>query len=515
MRRSVIRLALVVATLAPRAASAFPSPSLAPPPSRIDALVLAKLKQLGIQPAPASSDAVFVRRVYIDAIGTLPTADEVRAFLADPDPRKRDKLVDRLLERDEFADYWAMKWSDLLRVKSEFPINLWPNAVQAYHHWIRASIKANMPYDRFARELLTESGSNFRVPPVNFYRAVQSREPEALASAVALTFMGMRAERWPHERLANMAAFFSRVGYKSTQEWKEEIVFFDPDKAPAPRVTFPDGTTIQLSPDQDPRAVFANWLVSPKNPLFAQAVANRAWSWLLGRGVIHEPDDIRPDNPPSNPKLLAYLEQELVASKYDLKHLFRLILTSRTYQLSSVATANDPRGDANFAHYAQRPLEAEVLIDAIDQVTGTTEEYSSPIPEPFTFVPENQRTIALADGSITNSFLKTFGRSPRDLGLESERDNKPTAAERLALLNSGQIQGKLERGPALQALIRASVDMPQLVTTLYLTILSRPPAADELQIALAYAQSVNGNRRMAALDIAWALINTPEFLYRH
>ena len=180
-----------------------------------------------------------------------------------------------------------------------------------------------------------------------------------------------------------------------------------------------------------------------------------------------------------------------------------------------MATANDPRGDANFAHYAQRPLEAEVLIDAIDQVTGTTEEYSSPIPEPFTFVPENQRTIALADGSITNSFLKTFGRSPRDLGLESERDNKPTAAERLALLNSGQIQGKLERGPALQALIRASVDMPQLVTTLYLTILSRPPAADELQIALAYAQSVNGNRRMAALDIAWALINTPEFLYRH
>jgi hypothetical protein len=511
----MIPLLLVIATLASGATSASASPALAVPPSRIDALVFAKLKKLGIQPAPLSSDAVFVRRVYFDAIGTLPTADEVRSFLADPDPLKRNKLVDRLLERDEFADYWAMKWSDLLRVKSEFPINLWPNAVQAYHHWIRASIKANMPYDRFARELLTESGSNFRVPPVNFYRAVQSREPEALASAVALTFMGARAERWPRDRRTNMAAFFSRVGYKPTQEWKEEIVFFDAEKAPTAKATFPDGTTIQLSPDQDPRAVFADWLVSPKNPWFDKAISNRVWSWLLGRGVIQEPDDIRTDNPVSNPELLAYLEQELVASKYDLKHLFRLILTSKTYQLSSVAPANDPRGDVNFAHYAQRPLEAEVLIDAIDQVTGTTEEYSSPIPEPFTNVPENRRTIALADGSITNAFLKTFGRSPRDLGLESERDNKPTAAERLALLNSGQIQGKLERGPALQTVIRASADMPQLVNTIYLTILSRSPAADELKTALDYAQSVNGNRRVAALDIAWALINTPEFLYRH
>ena len=188
---------------------------------QIDELVFGRLKQLGIQPAHLCSDAVFVRRAYLDVIGTLPTVQEVRAFLSDRNPNKRSILIDRLLEREEFADYWAMKWSDLLRVKSEFPINLWPNAVQAYHRWIRTSIRENMPYDRFVREMLTASGSNFRVPPVNFYRAVQSKEPQALAQAVALTFMGVRPERrtgvsTSQERWSQMAVFFSRIGYKST-----------------------------------------------------------------------------------------------------------------------------------------------------------------------------------------------------------------------------------------------------------------------------------------------------------
>ncbi len=218
------------------------------PQGKIDKLVFASLRRLNIRPANLCSDAVFVRRVYLDVIGTLPTADEARQFLADRNPQKRPALVDRLLERKEFADYWAMKWSDLLRIKAEFPINLWPNAAQAYHRWIRTSIQENKPYDRFVRELLTESGSNFRVPPVNFYRALQSREPQAIAQAVALTLMGTRAEKWPKERLAGMAAFFSQIGYKSTAEWKEEIVFFDPGKAvppsggsPPPAI-FPDGT---------------------------------------------------------------------------------------------------------------------------------------------------------------------------------------------------------------------------------------------------------------------------------
>jgi hypothetical protein len=516
-------LIVLAGSVAPRAEQR-PVERAAVPAShnKIDDLVFARLKRLGLQAAPLSSDAVFVRRVYLDTIGTLPTADEARAFLADQDANKRSQLIDALLEREEFAEYWAMKWSDLLRVKSEFPINLWPNAVQAYHHWILASVRDNVPYDRFVRTLLTESGSNFRVGPVNFYRAVQSREPQALASAVALTFMGARADKWPAERLTAMSAFFSQVGYKSTQEWKEEIVFFDPNKTPArstagsPRTaTLPDGTTVKIPPDQDPREVFAAWLITPNNPWFTRNIANRVWSWLLGRGVIHEPDDIRPDNPPSNPELLALLEHEIVGAHYDLKHLYRLILNSATYQLAATAADPRPEGDVNFSHYLARPIDAEVLIDAIDQITGASEPYSSAIPEPFTFTPLDQRAIALADGSITSTFLVTFGRPARDTGLESERNSRPTAAERLALLNSSNIQRKIDQSLKLQALIAARVDLRQAIANLYLTILSRFPTDDEVKVASAYAQTAGGNRRVAGLDLAWALINSEEFLYRH
>jgi hypothetical protein len=484
------------------------------PTTPLDELVFVHLRQLNITPADPCSDAIFVRRVYFDVIGTLPTADEVRTFIEDQTANKRDVLIDRLLERKEFAEYWAMKWCDLLRVKSEFPINLWPNAVQAYHHWIRACLQQNVPYDRFARELLTASGSNFRAPPVNFYRAVQSKEPPALAQAAALTFMGTRTDKWPKEKLAGMAAFFSQVGYKKTAEWKEEIVFFDSGKASAPTSgVLPDGTTVKFSPDQDPREQFANWLINPKNPWFARAIVNRVWSWLLGRGIIHEPDDIRQDNLPSNPELLAYLEKELVASKYDLKHIFRLILKSRTYQLACVPRSNDPRAEANFAFYPVRRLEAEVLIDAINQITGGTEKYTSAIPEPYTFIPESERTIALADASVSSRFLELFGRSPRDSGLESERNNRPTGGQRLHLLNSSHIQRKLQQSEKLRAIFQTKGKPRDVVDTLFLTILSRFPTDAELKAIAAYG--AGGKDRWVAMDLAWALINTAEFQYRH
>ncbi len=414
-----------------------------------------------------------------------------------------------------------MKWSDLLRVKAEFPVNLWPNAAQAYHRWIRTGIKENVPYDRFVREMLTQSGSNFRVPQVNFYRAVQSREPQALAQAVALTFMGARADRWPKERLSGMAAFFSQVSYKSTSEWKEEIVSFDPTKAAAvpagasPAAIFPDGTPARLSPDRDPREVFADWLITPQNPWFTRNIANRVWSWLLGRGIIHEPDDIRPDNPPGNPELLAFLEKELIAARYDLKHLYRLILNSKTYQLSSIPRTKQPGAEAQFACYPLRRLEAEVLIDALNQITGTTESYSSAIPEPFTFIPATHRSIALPDGSIGSAFLELFGRPPRDTGLESERNNRLTASQRLHLLNSSHIRRKIEQGPKLLSLIQSSYQPREVVEGLYLTILSRYPTDEELKAVAAYGQSGAAVRREIALDLAWALINSAEFLYRH
>ncbi|HUT90987.1 MAG TPA: DUF1553 domain-containing protein [Thermoguttaceae bacterium] len=485
------------------------------PQGKIDELVFAKLKELKIEPANLCSDAVFLRRAYLDAIGTLPTIDEAEKFLEDKNPDKRAALIDRLLERPEFADYWAMKWSDLLRVKAEFPINLWPNAAQAYHRWIRASLEENMPYDRFVRELLTACGSNFRTPQVNFYRALQSKEPEAIAQAVALVFMGVRAEKWPQERLEGMAVFFSQVGFKPTREWKEEIVVFDPHKgepaadAPPPKPVFPDGTACELPPGQDPREVFADWLIDAKNPWFTRHIVNRVWYWLLGRGIVHEPDDIRPDNPTQNLELLNWLAEELVRADYDLKHVYRLILNSTTYQLSCIPKSKGPEAAENFACYSLRRLDAEVLVDALCQITGTTEFYSSMIPEPFTFVPERQRSIVLPDGSITSSVLEMLGRPPRDTGLESERNNRFTAAQALHLLNSTHVLQKIRTGPKIQELLK-STDSSEMPETLYLTILSRLPTDAEKGEISWQCDSQSG-----AEDLVWALVNSEEFLFRH
>jgi hypothetical protein len=480
---------------------------------KIDELVFAHLARAGVAPATLSSDQVFLRRVFLDAIGTLPTALEAQAFLASNDPQRRTVLIEQLLQRDEFPVYWAMKWSDLLRIKAEFPINLWPTAAQEYYRWLRESLQKNKPYDQFARELLTSSGSNFRVGPVNFYRALQNREPQSLAQAVALAFMGVRTEKWPAARRAEMAVFFSQVGYKPTGEWKEEIVFYDRSKPPAStEAVFPDGTRTRLEAGHDPRVEFADWLIGSRNPYFACNIVNRIWAWLYGRGIIDEPDDIRPDNPPLYPDLLVFLKAELVASGYDLKHIYRLILNSSTYQLGSIPRG--PTAARDFASYPLRRLDAEVLIDALSQITGTGEQYSSAVPEPYTIMPNGERAIALPDGSITSSFLELFGRSPRNTGMESERNNRPTAAQRLHLLNSSQIERRIEQGPALQEIFRKP-DPRAVLTSLYLTILSRYPTEAEMKIAAAYAQSSGLDRRKAVIDVAWALINSTEFLYRH
>jgi Protein of unknown function (DUF1553)/Protein of unknown function (DUF1549) len=543
MRRSLILAvafvaAVAVAATAETGPAIFESSAAVTPEGQIDKLVSTRLLSLGIQPA-LCSDAVFVRRVYLDVIGTLPTAKEAREFIEDPDRKdKRRLLIDRLLERDEFTDYWAMKWGDILRIKAEFPVNLWPNAAQAYHRYVRASIAANKPYDKFAREMLASSGSNFRVGPVNFYRAIQNRTPEGIASAVALTFMGARADKWPTNRLAGMAAFFAQIGYKPTREWKEEIVFWDPldssaqatNNAPAdstllptnsaPQVaSLPNGKRIKLPPDRDPRGVFADWLITPQNPWFTRNIANRLWSWLVGRGIIHEPDDIRDDNPPSNPALLAHLEKELVAGRYDLKRLYRLILNSKTYQFSSVPRSNVLQAEANFGSYALRRLDAEVLIDAINKITGSSDLYTSAIPEPFTYIPADQPAIALADGSITSPFLALFGRSARATGMENERNNKVMPAQCLHLLNSSHIQRKLEQSAKLKAILDPSRKQPEIVEELYLTILSRFPTPDEVKALGEYGKPGKSGVRVKTredwLDITWALINSTEFLYRH
>ena len=486
--------------------------------NRIDTLVMANLRKESIQPAGLCTDQVFVRRVYLDVTGTLPEPEEIRKFFENPSPslRKRASLIHSLLQSDEFADYWSLKWCDLLRIKAEFPINLWPNAVQAYHRWIHDALKENMPYDQFARELLTSSGSNFRVPQVNFYRAMQGQEPSTIANAVALTFMGVRLDKWPQAQRSGMEAFFSRVAYKGTAEWKEEIVYLDPTATDPLEAVFPDGTTVQIKPGEDPRVVFADWLISPNNKWFARNIVNRVWAWLMGRGLIHEPDDIRPDNPAVHPAVLDYLEKELIKSEYDLRHIFRLILSSGTYQQSSIPRTNHADAEAWFACYPVRRLEAEVLIDALCWISQTQETYSSPIPEPFTFIPGENRTIALADGSITSQFLEMFGRPARDTGLESERNNQPTDSQRLHMLNSSHVQDKIDRSARLNALVRnAKGKRPMLIGDIYLNILSRYPSQEELAAAEQYLQTKGLGLRQATSDLVWALINTKEFLYRH
>ena len=603
-RRVVGTLILLTATLtlwrsvaaeSSGTANIFEANDLQLPATEIDRLVLSC--GTNVQTV-LCSDAVFVRRAYLDVIGTLPTAREARDFIEDADTAgKRASLVEQLLGREEFADYWSMKWGDILRIKAEFPVNLWPNAAQAYHHWVRSSLAANKPYDRFVRELLTSSGSNFRVGPVNFYRAIQNRTPEGISRAVALTFMGCRAERWPTNRLSGMSVFFSQIGYKPTSEWKEECVFWDPlgsvaipaNKAPGKpsieaieqntpgspsmasnrpvlEAVFPDDTKVTLSPDRDPREVFADWLLRPDNPWFTRSIANRVWAWLMGKGLIEEPDDIRPDNPPSNPALLAYLQSELVKNHYDLKHLYRLILNSRTYQLSCLREFQSNAVPHNFAGYVPRRLEAEVLSDAINKVTGGSELYTSPIPEPFTYIPKGMPAIAVGDGSISSPFLALFGRAPRATGLSNERNNEPTSAQWLYLLNSSDIQLKLEQGPNLQALFTSRRMPSQIADELYLTVLSRYPTAEERKAVEAYSapqppprtnqlakaaattnaapawpatvaqtnlvtartnrigplgslgpsrKNIPTRRREDWTDVAWSLINSDEFLYRH
>ena len=484
--------------------------------NRIDQPITRQLERLKIKPALLCSDEVFIRRLFLDTLGTLPTPRKVHDFLADRQPDKRERLIDAVLERPEFADYWSLKWCDVLRIKSEFPINLWPNAVQAYHRWVHDALTHNMPYDQFARVLLTTSGSNFREPPANFYRAVQGHEPSTIAAAVALTFMGTRLDRWPEQKQRDLESFFSRIAFKRTAEWKEEIVFLDPEATTPLKTRLLDGTPVTIAVGQDPRAEFAEWLTQADNPWFARCAANRTWAWLMGRGIVHEADDIRPDNPPINAELLDCLTVELVNSKFDLKHLYRLILNSRTYQQSSLPQSTSPAAEANFALYPVRRLEAEVLIDAINTICGSAENYSSPIPEPFTYIPDEQRTIMLADGSISSPFLEMFGRPPRDTGILSERNNTPTRDQRMYLINSSVIQQKISQSRRVGELVRLSRRRPKEMTEqLYLTILSRRPSRAEQDTIEAYLEDHRSQSRDAVIDLIWALINSKEFLYRH
>jgi hypothetical protein len=500
--------------------------------NKVDELVFARLKKLGLPPSAVCTDEVFLRRVYLDAVGILPAPDEVKSFLADTDPQKRSKLIDRLLERDEFADFWALKWGDLLRIKSEYPVRIWPKAVQTYYQWLRDSIAHNKPYDQFVRELLLAGGSNFRSGAANYFRAVPSKDPQTIAETTALIFMGARIgcarchghpqENWSLADDLGLAAFFGKVAYKNTTEWKEEIVFINPKgsfrnpktkEAVKPKLW--GGEPLDLPPDEDPRGKFADWLTSPENPWFAKNIANRIWCWLMGRGIVHEPDDLRSTNPPSNPELLDYLVRELLDRKYDLKHVYRLVLNSKTYQLSSDPNQWNQNDAVHFSHYQTRRLMAEQLLDAISRVTENSERFSSRIPEPATRVPTGYGAIQLSDGNIESPFLEMFGRPPRDTPYEGERSCDVFLRHELYFVNSEHLEGKIANGERIKRLLKANKSDAEIVEELVLAALSRLPREEEKQTLVEYLAQGKGNRAQAVRDLVWAIVNTKEFEFNH
>lgn len=492
----------------------------APGPT-IDGIVSRALAAAGRSLNAPIGDEAYIRRVYLDLLGTTPTVAEQDAFLADPSPERRARLVEGLFDRPGFADYLALKWGDILRIKSEYPSNLWPNAVQAYHQWVREAMRTNLGYDKFARALITGSGSNFRDPEANFFRVTPSRDPASFARLVSQTFLGLGYDSLEPGTAAELGRFFSRLAFKRSLEWKEELVYTDPlasgsSAGPAAgqasvAYRFPDGTRVEASPGTDPRLVFADWLCSPTNPWFARAMANRIWSWLLGTGIREPVDEARPGQAEASPELLDLLARTLVDSGWDIRALYRLVLASRTY-------AQDSRGEAepSYARYRIRRLDAEVLADALYRVTGKGEAYVSPIPEPFTYIPKENPSISLADGSITSSFLVKFGRPSRDRGLASERNSRVTVDQELYLLNSTALRQGIEQGPLLaETLGIAKAGKPGALVYLYRSLLGRSPSPGEAKTVEAYLKKKGGPSRQALTDIAWALVNSAEFLFRH
>ena len=497
----------------------------APRANFIDGLVLTKLSELNIEPSSLSSDTEFIRRAYLDAAGILPKPDEVRAFLADTRADKRTRLIDALLERPEFVDYWAYKWSDLLLVSSR---TLPSNAMWSYYNWIRSSVAANKPWDQMAREILTASGNTLANGAANYY--VLHKNPIDVTENVAMTFMGFSItcarchnhplEKWTQKDYYQMANLFSRIAVKNGTERGDLSVYpARTGEINHPRLNLPlaprplDGPSLRVDEDTDRREFFADWLISPDNPFFARALVNRVWKNFLGRGLVEGVDDIRDANPPSNPALLAALTRDFVAHRFEVRHLVRTIMSSTTYQLSSKPTVTNAADLKYHSHYIARRLPAEVILDAISQVTG--------VPENFPGYP-GRRALQLPDAAVDSYFLTAFGRPPRVTAADSERQQEPSITQALHVINGDTINRKLAAKEGLiQALIDGRSDNRIAIERIYLAALSRRPTDEEigtLSRAMDDAAARGGpdsQRRPVLEDLAWAVLTGREFLFNH
>ena len=497
------------------------------PANFIDEAVFAKLKLLGIPPSQLADDATFLRRVSIDITGTIPKEDEVRAFLADPSPDKREKLVDRLLSSEAYADYFANKWNLVLRNKKRQAQDI--NGTYAFYRWIWDSLYENKPYDQFVREIVSASGEATSNPAVVWYREVN--EVNEQVEDTAQLFLGLRIqcarchhhpfEKWSQNDYYGFAAFFTTVGNKTVpgalRTQRDRRIFHNEKVAQSqnPRTKEnlkPAGLgseALEIPADRDPRVHLADWMARKDNPFFAHALVNRYWKHFFDRGIVEPEDDMRETNPPSNPELIQALAKNFIDNKFDIKWLVRTICLSKTYQLSALPNDYNLKDKQNFSRYYPKRLTAEVLYDAFHQVTNSSQSYSGQ--------PGGTRAIQLADPSIGPYFLKVFGQPQGDTACECERSQEANLAQSLHLLNSSEVQSKISGGSGRAQLLTNDKERSheERVKELYRWAYSREPNADELQIALAHIKKHEANVKVAYEDIIWALINTKEFLFNH
>lgn len=508
------------------------------PVNYIDELVFAQLKKLRINPSETCTDAEFLRRAHLDLIGVLPTPDETRRFVGDPSPDRRARLVESLLARPEYADWWALKWSDLLRVEEK---QLDKKGVKVFHDWIRDSLAANKPLNRFARELLASRGSTYQEPAANYYRAL--RDPNTRGEAMAQVFLGVRMQcakchnhpfnQWTQNDYHQLSAFFARVQYKiidNTRRDKldkhefngEQIVYQDEASEIKHPVTgetltpaFLGAATPKFGQKDDRLLALADWVADPKNAFFARTQANRIWANLLGRGLVEPIDDFRTTNPPANELLLAALAADLAAHDFDMKRLIRTIVSSRTYQLSDRPNATNADDETHYSHALVRSLPAEALLDAVAQVTGT----------PLTFPGQADGLRAAQLPSFPSirrgesfqgpvRFLKVFGKPERLLSCDCERSDSTTLAQALTLI-TGELVNRSLTAPdnRLGRLLASQTPSPAIVEELYLASLCRVPTVAERDALVGRIEQAP-DRRAALEDILWALLNSKEFLLR-
>ncbi|MGI8966375.1 MAG: DUF1549 domain-containing protein, partial [Limisphaerales bacterium] len=500
----------------------------------IDEMVLEKLQSLRLPPSPKSGDAEFIRRVYLDTIGVLPTMQETQNFLADKSSRKRDALIEKLLQRPEFVDYWTYKWSDLLLVNSK---KLKSAAMWSYYNWIRGNVAANTPWDKFVRQIMTAEGSTLENGAGNFY--VLHEDPKALIENTSLAFLGMSVacakchnhpmEKWTNDEYFGFANLFARVRAKNGSGGEGDNIIFVASTGDLvqPRTGKPqpprplEGKTLPMDSPNDRRAALAEWLVSPDNPYFSRAIVNRVWANYFGVGLVENVDDLRVTNPASNEKLLSAAAHYLADQKFDLKALMRTILQSETYQRTSRPLPENVADTRFYSRYYPRRLMAEVMLDAISQATEKPSDFKAGAivdkgPSGAAY-PINLRALQLPDSNVDSYFLKSFGRPEREKTCECERSAEPSISQVLHIANGDTINKKLEaKDNRIAQWVAQKTPNEKILDEIYLNALARPPAESEkTKLLKVLDQAKDSDKRAAVEDTFWAVLSSKEFLFNH